>query len=349
MGDVILFKEDVDQLNSLLKNLVDDAKILSALLVTKDTRVLACQGTLASTDTGALAALLVGSFASTQAIAGLIGETEFDTLTHCGKSRNVVISLIDSETILASVFDKSSSIDRIHASVIKHLDVLKKALRSISGNTTHDLFDTGSSAGSSDAGDEFEIRADALRKSAEPDQADSVEIAPAISPAAANKSEREASEPAQPHRPERGPKTPPAHGQGAGAPNEIKRPPDTDMAIISQVQPAAHTEETGRHAHAPNAAQAAVAPAAEPVARKAEAAADAKEYEELLVEGKPGRAAHPPAPSHEQQPREAGASAEAVHMSMNYLKNKTREGALYYHHDKAFFKKFFKSSHKKKS
>ena len=76
MGDVILYKEDVERLNFLLKNLITDSKVLSALLITKDTRVLACQGTLSSMDTSALAALLVGSFASTQAIAGLIGETE---------------------------------------------------------------------------------------------------------------------------------------------------------------------------------------------------------------------------------------------------------------------------------
>ncbi len=166
MGDVILYKEDVERLNFLLKNLITDAKTLSALLITKDTRVLACQGTLASSDTTALAALLVGSFASTQAIAGLIGETEFDTMSHRGKIRNVIISLVDDNTILAFIFDNSTSAHRIAASMNKHLDILRKSLKTIGGNTTQDLFASGEPQTSSDD-ISFEKRTEDLFKGAE--------------------------------------------------------------------------------------------------------------------------------------------------------------------------------------
>ena len=290
MGDVILFKEDVDQLNSLLKDLVDDAKILSALLITTDTRVLACQGSLCSTDTSALAALIVGSFASTQAIASLIGETGFETLSHCGKTRNVLISLIDNDTILASIFDKSSTNDRIQACVQKHLEVLRKALRSIGNNTTHDLFDTAgqSPSAGSDAGDEFELRADALSK-------------------ASQSEEREAPPPHPAQRTERGQRTAPAMTPGTIAHGEIKRPPDTETITIEQKE---RVHENDFHSPA--------SPAAAP-------APDSKSHEDGAV------------------------LPDTVNMSMNYLKNKTREGALYYHYDKTFFKKFFKSSNKKKT
>jgi predicted regulator of Ras-like GTPase activity (Roadblock/LC7/MglB family) len=175
MGDVILYKEDVDRLNFLLKNLIADAKILSALLITKDTRVLACQGTLASTDTTALAALLVGSFASTQAIAGLIGETEFDTMSHRGKIRNVIISLVDADTILASIFDNSTSTTRIAASMNKHLDVLKKSLKVIGGNTTDDLFATGEPQNAMD-NISFEKRTEDLFKGMETEQTEEKQV-----------------------------------------------------------------------------------------------------------------------------------------------------------------------------
>jgi hypothetical protein len=290
MGDVILFKEDVDQLNSLLKNLVNEAKILSVLLITKDTRVLACQGTLCSGDTGALAALLVGCFASTQAIAGLIGETEFDTLTHHGKTRNILISLIDENTILASLFDKNSSGDRIHSCVLKHMETLRKALRSIGANTTQDLFDTGVSSPVSDIGDEFDMRADALHKSIESDRL---------------KSSSDAVEP-----------------QFSTIPKgEIRRPPDTEMITIEQTR---HEPEEQPHPIPPE---------------QPKKSMDDSNHSRAIA-----------SPNQEAESREGGpgAPSETVHMSMNYLKNKTREGALYYHYDKAFFKKFFKSSHKKK-
>ena len=291
MGDVILFKEDVDQLNSLLKNLVNEAKILSVLLITKDTRVLACQGTLCSGDTGALAALLVGSFASTQAIAGLIGETEFDTLTHHGKTRNIVISLIDENTILTSLFDKNSSGERIHACVLKHIETLRKALRSIGANTTQDLFDTGGSSSISDVGEEFDMRADALQKSSESDRLKS--SGDVVDPQFANMTK-----------------------------GEIKRPPDTEMITIEQSRQA--PEEPPQ-----------------PI--------PSEQIKKSIDDSNRSRAIAS-SPDQDAESRESGpgASSEAFHMSMNYLKNKTREGALYYHYDKAFFKKFFKSSHKKK-
>jgi predicted regulator of Ras-like GTPase activity (Roadblock/LC7/MglB family) len=347
MGDVILFKEDVDQLNSLLKNLVDDAKILSALLVTKDTRVLACHGTVGSSDTGALAALLVGSFASTQAIAGLIGETEFDTMTHCGKTRNVVISLIDDDTILASVFDKSSTTDRIQASVAKHLEVLRRALHSIGGNTTHDLFDTGSTAdAASEAGDEFELRADALHINSETDQPLPVTVN-AHNPSPIKKPDRDIPEPVSSPRAERSHKAAPqTPSQGTAVHGEIPRPPDTEMIILSQTQQGELNvqDQTVAASLVVNPLDSDQSP------RKREPQPESKEYEELIIGNKSARTSRAPAPAPDTQHNDGGSgSSEAFHMSMNYLKNKTREGALYYHHDKAFFKKFFKSSHKKKS
>jgi predicted regulator of Ras-like GTPase activity (Roadblock/LC7/MglB family) len=134
MSDVILYKEDIDRLNAILQNLVHETKILSAILVNKDTRLLASQGTLALFDMSALAALIVGSFASTQAIAGLIGEKEFTMMSHCGKSKNLLITLIDDDTICASVFDRHVSLSAVSSSVAKHIGELRNALLAIKQN-----------------------------------------------------------------------------------------------------------------------------------------------------------------------------------------------------------------------
>jgi|WetSurMetagenome_2_1015567.scaffolds.fasta_scaffold00051_40 predicted regulator of Ras-like GTPase activity (Roadblock/LC7/MglB family) len=134
MSDVILYKEDIDRLNSILQTLVSETKIVSALLINKDTRLLAHQGTLAMFDMSALAALIVGSFASTQAIAGLIGDTEFNVMSHYGKSKNLLISVVDDNTILASIFDKTVSISAVTSGITRHVGFLQEALAAIGRN-----------------------------------------------------------------------------------------------------------------------------------------------------------------------------------------------------------------------
>jgi predicted regulator of Ras-like GTPase activity (Roadblock/LC7/MglB family) len=134
MSDVILYKEDIDRLNAILQHLVHETKILSVILVNKDTRLLASQGTLALFDMSALAALIVGSFASTQGIAGLIGEKEFTMMSHCGKSKNLLITLVDDDTICAAVFDRHVSLSAVSSSVAKHIEELRTALLAIKRN-----------------------------------------------------------------------------------------------------------------------------------------------------------------------------------------------------------------------
>jgi len=312
MGDVILYKEDVDRLNFLLKNLIGDAKILSALLITKDTRVLACQGALSSSDPGALAALLVGSFAATQAIATLIGETEFDTMSHLGKSRNVVISLVNEETILVSIFDKNSSSEIITQVGSRYTDLFKKALSAIGGNTANGLFD-GLETASADGDDDFDKRTDALVRSMETEHSAPLSQPPPSGQRQpmhgndAKHSHDNGHEMAEVSRQKKAPMNP--------AMAEIKRPPDTQVLV-------------------------------------SEPALTSKDYEvyslnESSVSPPPQR---PATPIREKKPvssPETG-KGETVFSSMNYLKTKAREGALYYHHDKAFLKKFFKTSIKKK-
>jgi predicted regulator of Ras-like GTPase activity (Roadblock/LC7/MglB family) len=134
MSDVILFKEDIDRLNFILQTLADETKILLAVLVNKDTRLLAHHGSLTTIDMSALAALIVGSFSSTQAIAELIGESEFVTMTHCGKSKNLLISLVDNDTIIATIFDKVTTSAAVLAGIGRHTAMLKQALSAISHN-----------------------------------------------------------------------------------------------------------------------------------------------------------------------------------------------------------------------
>jgi hypothetical protein len=121
----------------------------------------------------------------------------------------------------------------------------------------------------------------------------------------------------------------------------MKRPPDTETIIVEQAK---EPEEAGAKSHGAPAAPAKTAEA-DVSGRKADKHQSPKNHREPP----PAESdAQVPGPSAGPEAKSAG-TPEAFNMSMNYLKNKTREGALYYHYDKTFFKKFFKSSHKKKT
>jgi predicted regulator of Ras-like GTPase activity (Roadblock/LC7/MglB family) len=131
MKDMILFPEDIERLNTVLAPLVSKSKLLMAVLINRDGRVLTHQGNLEKVDITSLAALVAGNTASTLAIANLVGETEFSTMYHQGKDKNIFIDAIDDNTFLSVVFDDQTNIDRVKVFVRQFERQLKEALRSV--------------------------------------------------------------------------------------------------------------------------------------------------------------------------------------------------------------------------
>jgi predicted regulator of Ras-like GTPase activity (Roadblock/LC7/MglB family) len=129
MKDMILFPEDIDRLNAVLGPLVAKAKLLLAVCINRDGRVLTHQGSLEHVDIVSLAALVAGNTASTLAIANLVGETEFSTMYHQGKDKNIYIDAIDENTFLSVVFDDQTNIDRVKVFIRQFERQLKEALR----------------------------------------------------------------------------------------------------------------------------------------------------------------------------------------------------------------------------
>ena len=131
MKDMILFPEDIEGLNAVLAPLVAKAKLLLAVLVNRDGRILTHQGGLEHIDIVSLAALVAGNTASTLAIANLVGETEFSTMYHQGKDKNIFIDAIEENTFLAVVFDDQTNIDRVKVFVRQFERQIKEALRAV--------------------------------------------------------------------------------------------------------------------------------------------------------------------------------------------------------------------------
>jgi len=131
MKDMILFPEDIDQLDGILLPLTQKANLLLAVLINKDGRLLTNQGQLESVDIVSLAALVAGNTASTLAIAHLVGETEFCTMYHQGKNKHIYVASIDDNTFLAVVFDDRTNIDRVKVFARQFDRQLKEALQRV--------------------------------------------------------------------------------------------------------------------------------------------------------------------------------------------------------------------------
>lgn len=107
---LVIYKEEIEEIERVLNQLIKNSQAKCALLVDKDGHLITRQGFTHSLDTTALAALLAGSFASTKEIARLVGEPEFSVLFHQGKKDHIHVCLVGERSILAVIFDDRTTL-----------------------------------------------------------------------------------------------------------------------------------------------------------------------------------------------------------------------------------------------
>ena len=156
MADFVLFKEDVERIQKILANLLTESAATYALLINKDGNLIAHVGFKSMVDATSLAALAAGSFASTRAIAALVGETEFSVMFHQGSRENIHISLIDEDGILVLIFD-----DRTNLGLVKIVETQARrkraeVLNDVRGN------EVGSTPAAETGGPDLSDRIDSL-------------------------------------------------------------------------------------------------------------------------------------------------------------------------------------------
>ncbi len=110
---MILTKVEITQIHKALLQLLKQSEAKCAILVDTDGKCLAKKGFTQSIDTDALAALIAGSFASTRAMAALVGEKDFSVLFHQGQKDHIHNILVDDNTILTVIFDDRTTIGMV--------------------------------------------------------------------------------------------------------------------------------------------------------------------------------------------------------------------------------------------
>ena len=128
---LILYEEEIGQIDALISKMLKSAEAKCGLLVDKDGHLITRQGFTQTLDTTALAALLAGSFASTKEIAKLVGEPEFSVLFHQGKKDHIHMSLVGERSILVVIFDDRTTIGMVRLYAKETAVALTKVFDSI--------------------------------------------------------------------------------------------------------------------------------------------------------------------------------------------------------------------------
>jgi len=138
---LIFYKEDVQQIDSTLREFLSRSKSRAAMLVDKDGHLITQEGSvdMTETDVDTISALVAGCFAATREMARILGEEEFTALFHQGRKDNLQLTLVGQRTILAVLFDEGTTIGMVRLYAAEAARKLTSLFRKIlsRGETGH--------------------------------------------------------------------------------------------------------------------------------------------------------------------------------------------------------------------
>jgi predicted regulator of Ras-like GTPase activity (Roadblock/LC7/MglB family) len=108
LTNAVVTEDGVARIHQLLGELVKDVDATAAFLVEKSGQMLATEGEIRGLDTTAIASLVSSSFASTRAVAKLIGEAEFEAMFQQGDRSSIFLYSLPTHDILVVIFSDLS-------------------------------------------------------------------------------------------------------------------------------------------------------------------------------------------------------------------------------------------------
>ncbi|MFP5502824.1 MAG: roadblock/LC7 domain-containing protein [Candidatus Sericytochromatia bacterium] len=108
LTNVVVTEDGVSRIHKLLAELLSDVDATAAFLVEKSGQMLASEGDVKGLDTSAIASLVSSTFASTRAVAKLIGESEFSAMFQQGDRTSIFLYALTTQDILVVIFSDLS-------------------------------------------------------------------------------------------------------------------------------------------------------------------------------------------------------------------------------------------------
>lgn len=116
-GHTVITEQDHARFMAILESLDREANAKFVFLLDKSGQQIAATGELDEVDPTSLASLTAGNVAATEGVAQIVGEDEFTTLFHEGKSESLHITVVGGRVILLVVFDERSSLGLVRLRV----------------------------------------------------------------------------------------------------------------------------------------------------------------------------------------------------------------------------------------
>jgi predicted regulator of Ras-like GTPase activity (Roadblock/LC7/MglB family) len=130
-GTLVLTEAGVNALNALTAQLQTETGARAVLLIEKSGQLVTAQGQTGTLDTLSLAALISGSFASTRALARLLGEKNFKMMFQQGKTESIFVVALDTTDIIAVVFGESVTVGLVKFKTLQALERINAQVRSL--------------------------------------------------------------------------------------------------------------------------------------------------------------------------------------------------------------------------
>jgi predicted regulator of Ras-like GTPase activity (Roadblock/LC7/MglB family) len=113
LHNLVIEESDAAKIDGILMNFLRESGATAALLIDRSGQPLAMNGKFGSLDTVSIPALAAGAFASTSAMARLLGEPEFTVLFHEGVKENIHVSTVGDHAILMAIFGASTTVGMV--------------------------------------------------------------------------------------------------------------------------------------------------------------------------------------------------------------------------------------------
>ncbi len=127
----ILTEQQLDAIDNILRQKLIKAGVRNVILIDMAGNTISEQSNgKFKLDTISFAALAAGNFAAVEAMATLVGESEFSLLFHKGETSSVHFSKINKDFLLITMFQKDISLGIIRLKVTDTIEALTKVLYS---------------------------------------------------------------------------------------------------------------------------------------------------------------------------------------------------------------------------
>ena len=105
-----LIEEDIQRFNEILREFVNSTDTATALLIDKGGFLITHEGESNEFDLTTIAALASGAFMANQTIAGLVKETNFNSLYQQGEHFSIFVINVDEHSLIVAIFKSQAGV-----------------------------------------------------------------------------------------------------------------------------------------------------------------------------------------------------------------------------------------------